>query len=217
LRFSKSREVFEAESMKRDELKNSTLLTKGKSFWKPDVSRVEKDGRSVMVKDVARMSFPFRWTLGLWLIRNEWKIYARLGDMRGIPGNPERIDRFAFAMGFVQGRPLERGEELPVSFFRDLEKVLREVHVKGVVHLDLRHKGNILVAETGEPYLIDFNSSFAFGDKGILRCFLFPILQRVDYGGFLKLKQRVSPSLMTPQELSYLKRFNWLRKLWIFN
>jgi len=120
-------------------------------------------------------------------------------------------------MEFIPGRPLLRGEPLPSSFFSDLEQVLREVHKRGVVHLDLRHKGNILLSERGEPFLIDFNSSFAFKEKGFLRRYLFPLLQWVDYGGLLKLKQRVSPSSMTPEEAAFLKRFNRLRKFWIFN
>jgi serine/threonine protein kinase len=110
-----------------------------------------------------------------------------------------------------------RGEPLPPSFLPELEKVLREVHERGVVHLDLRHKGNILVTEKGEPFLIDFNSSFVFKEKGFLRRFLFPLLRWVDYGGLLKLKKRISPSLMTPEEMVFLKRFDRLRKLWFFN
>jgi serine/threonine protein kinase len=95
--------------------------------------------------------------------------------------------------------------------------VLKEIHSRGVVHLDLRHKGNILVSEKGLPFLIDFNSSFSFKENGFFHRFFFPILRWVDYGGLLKLKERVSPSLMTTEELSFLKRFNRLRKLWIFN
>jgi predicted Ser/Thr protein kinase len=170
-----------------------------------------------MFKDVRGKRFFFRWALGLWLIHKEWKIYSRLVGIKGIPKAVERIDRFAFAMEFVPGRPIERGEALPPSFFSDLERLLREVHSRGVVHLDLRHKGNILLSEKGEPFLIDFNSSFSFKEKGFLRRFLFPILRWVDYGGLLKLKERVSPSLMTHEELDFLKRFNRLRKLWIFN
>jgi serine/threonine protein kinase len=120
-------------------------------------------------------------------------------------------------MEFVSGRPIERGETFPPSLFSDLERLLRDVHSRGVVHLDLRHKGNILLSEEGEIYVIDFNSSFSFRGKGLFRRFLFPILRWVDYGGLLKLKQRVSPSLMTPEELSFLRRFNRLRRLWIFN
>jgi predicted Ser/Thr protein kinase len=120
-------------------------------------------------------------------------------------------------MEYIPGRPILRGEPLPSSFFSDLEKVLREVHGRGVVHMDLRHKGNILVSVEGEPFLIDFNSSFSFNKGGFLRRFLFPLFRWVDYGGFLKLKDRTAPSAMTPEETDFLKRFNRLRKLWIFN
>jgi len=203
--------------VKREDLeKGLTCLVKG-SAGKPDLMQVKVGDSILMVKDVRRNNFFLRWTLGLWLIHKEWKIYSRLAGVNGIPRAMNRIDRFAFAMEFVQGRPIRRGEDLPPPFFARLERVLREVHSKGVVHLDLRHKGNILLSDQGDPLLIDFNSSFSFKEKGILRRLLFPVLQWVDYGGLLKLKQRVSPSSMTPEELAFLKRFNRLRRLWIFN
>jgi RIO-like serine/threonine protein kinase len=202
--------------MKREDLKRSIYLVKGRA-GKPDLNQVEVEGRSLMVKDVRKKYFLLRWTLGLWLIHKEWKIYSRLTGMKGVPQPVERIDRFAFAMEFIPGRSILRGDPLPSSFFSDLERVLGEVHGRGVVHLDLRHKGNILVSEKGEPFLIDFNSSFAFKEKGFLRRYLFPLLRWVDYGGLLKLKERISPSLMTPEELTFLKRFDRLRRLWIFN
>jgi hypothetical protein len=74
-----------------------------------------------------------------------------------------------------------------------------------------------LITEKDEPFLIDFNSSFAFKEKGLFRRYLFPFLRRVDYGGLLKLKQRVCPSSMTPEELVRLKHLNRLRRFWIFN
>ena len=202
--------------MKREDLKRSICLVNGRA-GKPDLNQVEVEGRSLMVKDVRKKYFLLRWTLGLWLIHKEWKIYSRLTGMKGVPQPIERIDRFAFAMEFIPGRSILRGDPLPSSFFSDLERVLGEVHGRGVVHLDLRHKGNILVSEKGEPFLIDFNSSFAFKEKGFLRRYLFPLLRWVDYGGLLKLKERISPSLMTPEELAFLKRFDRLRRLWIFN
>jgi RIO-like serine/threonine protein kinase len=196
--------------------KVSVCLVKGRA-GKPDLSRVEVNGQFLMVKDVRRKNFFLRWTLGLWLIHKEWKIYSRLAGIQGIPQPAERIDRFAFAMEFIPGRPVLRGEPLPPSFFQELGRVLGDIHERGVVHMDLRHKGNILVSEKGEPFFIDFNSSFAFKDKGPLRRYLFPLLRWVDYGGLMKLKNRVSPSLMTSEELAFLKRFDRLRRLWIFN
>jgi serine/threonine protein kinase len=203
--------------VKREEIQHGIVyFSKGRG-GKPDLNQVEVAGQSLMVKDVGRKNFFLRWTLGLWLIHKEWKIYSRLTGIKGIPRPIERIDRFAFAMEFVPGRPILRGEPLPPSFFHELEGVLGDVHERGVVHMDLRHKGNILVSEKGDPYLIDFNSSFAFKEKGFLRRYLFPLLRWVDYGGLLKLKKRISPSLMTPEELAFLKRFDRLRRLWIFN
>jgi len=201
---------------RKDLEKNSICLVKGGS-GKPDLYKVETEGQTLMVKDVRRKNFFLRWTLGLWLIQKEWKIYSRLSGIRGVPRPIERIDRFAFAMEFIPGRSIQREEPLPPSFFSGLERVLREIHRRGVVHMDLRHKGNILLSEKGEPFLIDFNSSFSFKEKGVMRRTLFPLLRWVDDGGYLKLKERVSPSLMTPEEISFLKRFNRLRKLWIFN
>ena len=128
-----------------------------------------------------------------------------------------RIDRFAFAMEFVPGRPIQRGEVLPPAFFSKLEEMIQEIHERGVVHMDLRHKGNILITDRGEPCLIDFNSSFSFKEKGFFRRLFFSALKWVDHGGLLKLKERVSPELMTHEEIDSLKRFNRLRKLWIFN
>jgi serine/threonine protein kinase len=191
-------------------------LTRG-SFGKPDLYKVEVGDQIFMVKDVRKRGFLLRWTLGLWLIHKEWKIYSRLKGLKGIPQPVERIDCFAFAMEYIPGAPIERGKIIPSLFFSDLDQVLKAIHSRGVVHMDLRHKGNILVSEKGEPFLIDFNSSFSFRDKGILKRFLFPLFQWVDVGGLLKLKERVLPSSMTPEETSFLKRFNRLRKLWIFN
>jgi len=201
---------------RKDIERHSTLLVKG-SFGKPDLYKVEVGDQIFMVKDVRRRYLFLRWTLGLWLIDKEWKIYGRLNGLKGIPQPVERIDRFAFAMEFIPGVPIERGKTIPPSFFSDLDQVLQAVHSRGVVHMDLRHKGNILVSDKGEPFLIDFNSSFSFREKGILRRFLFPLFQWVDVGGLLKLKERASPSSMTPEETDFLKRFNHLRKLWIFN
>ncbi len=201
---------------RKDIEKNYVCLVRGR-FGKPDLNRVSLDGQTYMIKDVLRRNFFLRWTLSLWLIQQEWKIYSRLKGLKGIPQPVARIDRFAFAMEYIPGKAVGRDEMLSPSFFSELERVLLEVHSRGVVHMDLRHKGNILVSEEGKPFLIDFNSSFAFKEGGLLRRILFPLLRWVDYGGFLKLKERASPSSMTTDETAFLKRFNRLRRLWIFN
>jgi hypothetical protein len=204
-------------SVKREDFELVTCLSEGNTLGKPVLNLVKTGGRILLVKDVRGKPFPFRWTLGLWLIRKEWNICLRLKGIKGVPDGIERIDRFAFARDFVEGRAIRRQERLSPMFFSELDRVLKEIHARGVVHLDLRHKGNILVSETGEPYLIDFNSGMMFREQGLLRRFLFPLLVLVDRSGFLKLKERVAPSLLTAEEVSSLRKLNRLRKLWIFN
>jgi hypothetical protein len=196
---------------------NAVCIARGNAFGKPDLSQISVGDQILVIKDVGKKNLLARWTLGLWLIRKEWKVYIRLKGMRGVPKAMEKIDRFAFALEFVKGRAIERGETLQASFFFDLERMIEEMHSRGVAHLDLRHKGNILVSDEGRPVLIDFNSSFCFKERGLLLRFLFPILKWVDEGGLLKLKERIAPSLMSPEESSSLKRFNRIRRLWIFN
>lgn len=204
--------------MKRQDLERGRFTPIQKDRWcKPDISRVDVGDHRFIVKDVSGKSFFYRWTLGFLAIRREWKVYSRLVGVRGIPGGAGRIDRFAFALEFIPGKAIQRDEALPRSFFVDLGRILKEVHERGVVHLDLRHKGNILASDEGEPFLIDFNWSLAFERKGFLYHLLFPVLRWVDDGGFLKLKHRVSPSSMTPEELRSLHRFNRIRKIWIFS
>jgi serine/threonine protein kinase len=197
--------------------KNPKKMIKEGTSLKPDLYQIDLNGKAIIVKDIYHKNFFYRWTIGLWLIKKEWKIYLRLKGIKGIPKVFNRIDRFSFSMEYINGREIRRGEKVSASFFVYLKKIIDEIHAKGVVHLDLRHKGNILVNEHGEPFLIDFNSALYFKRNGILKRFLFPILTAIDYGGFLKLKQRVSPSTMSPEEIALLKKINWLRNLWIFN
>ena len=203
--------------VKRKDIKETTCFSRGDGPGKPELNLVRMDGRILLVKDVRRKPFFFRWTLGLWLIHKEWRACQRLSGMRGVPTGVERIDRFAFARDFVEGKAIERQEGLSPLFFSELDRMLKEIHSRGVVHLDLRHKGNILVSKNGEPCLIDFDSSLTFGKGGLLRRLLFPLLVRVDRGGFLKLKERVAPSLLTPEEIVSLRKLNQFRRLWIFN
>src|SRR4030043_465081 len=94
-------------SMNREDFKHSIPLVKG-GFGEAVLNQVKAGEHTLMIKDVRGKPFFFRWTLGLWLIQKEWKIYSRLAGIKGIPHPVKRIDRFAFAMEFIPGRPLQR-------------------------------------------------------------------------------------------------------------
>jgi len=189
------------------------------SLGKPDLKLIQKDGRRAIVKDYRRTPFFFRYTIGTWLIGREYKFYRKLDGIKGVPRIYQKLDRYANVFEYVDARPIQRGDHHITGdrFFEKLKKRIELIHTRGVVHLDLSHKGNILLSRDSEPVIIDFNSGFYVGNGFIGRRILFPLLKKIDYYGILKLKKRLSPDALTADEESYLKRFRLIRKLWFFN
>ena len=137
----------------------------------PDVVLIRTPEGFVVVKDFAPRPFWVRATLGLWLTRHEQGIYRALEGIDLLPRLLGQVDRYAFAMEYRPGRLLSRSlkSELPSNFLSDLERGVDEMHRRGIVHLDLSHRSNILLGEDGRPVLLDFASAIRFGSKGPLR------------------------------------------------
>jgi hypothetical protein len=213
-------EASQFEDVTREEIEHLVAeVYPSSSFGKPDLKVIQKDGRLAIVKDYRRAPFLFRSTIGAWLIGREYRFHRKLEGINGVPRIHQKLDRYANVFEYVDARPIERGDHdiLGDRFFEKLKKRIERIHRRGIVHLDLSHKGNILVSKEGEPVIIDFNSGFYVGNGYIGRKLLFPLLKRIDYYGILKLKKRLSPDRLTPEEQSYLKRFGLIRRLWFFN
>jgi tRNA A-37 threonylcarbamoyl transferase component Bud32 len=101
--------------------------------------------------------------------------------------------------------------------FDRLARLLAAIHARGVAHIDLRKRDNILVQADGTPCIIDFNASFCFEPATLGARLLFPLLRRIDDSAVLKWKSRLAPELMTPAEWKEHRRMTLLRRLWIFN
>jgi len=101
--------------------------------------------------------------------------------------------------------------------FKRLADLVDQIHARGVAHIDLRKRDNILVTQDGRPCIIDFNASFCFDPAGPGARILFPILRRIDDSAVLKWKSRLAPELLTRKEAARHRFMNRLRRLWIFN
>ncbi|HEU4431017.1 MAG TPA: hypothetical protein VFT98_19815 [Myxococcota bacterium] len=144
----------------RNELAGAERISRG-GFANPDVLRVEWAGGVFAVKDFAPRGWLVRATLGRWIARREQRAWRALAGHPAVPAYLGAIDALAFAVAYRAGRPLSRSvaRETPPEFFVRLEAAVAEMHARGVVHLDLRHQGNVLVADDGAPVLIDFGSA----------------------------------------------------------
>jgi hypothetical protein len=110
------------------------------------------------------LGVPTGW-LGRLLARRERRFMRRLEGVVGIPRGLGPIREGgrplpnAVARTFVEGHALAEGERVDDRFFPRLEALLAAVHARGVAHVDLHKRENILVDLAGRPHLIDFQIS----------------------------------------------------------
>lgn len=130
----------------------------------PDVLLCELGAEHVVVKDFAPRGGFVRRRLGPWLLRREARAYRRLAGLAAVPHLLGWIDEAAIVLEYRPGELLSRSlaPRLAPGFVDRLEAVVDEMHRRGVVHLDLRHRSNVLADRAGEPVVIDFASALVF-------------------------------------------------------
>ena len=195
---------------------NVRFHQKGK-WRKADILLVETGSGKAVVKDFGRKVLPVRW-YGRWQIRREASIYRRLSGVPGVPRYYGRIGKNAMAIEFIQGERISQWKrrELPPALFSRLWSLIEEIHSRGVVHIDLRKRDNILISAPGEVFIIDFNASFHFQPGSRSARWLFPALRKIDHFGFLKWKAALAPGQLSEAEKNSFQRMSFLRRFWIF-
>ncbi|MCR9097360.1 MAG: hypothetical protein NXI30_24340 [bacterium] len=143
-----------------------SILNEGGS-GNPDVLLVEgerADDPPVVVKDYAPRAEWVRRFLAPSLLRREARAYRRLEGVPAVPRLLGCVDELALVLEYRPGQLLSRSLRgmLPETFLPELESAIAEMHRRGVVHLDLRHRSNVLAGEDGHPVLIDFASALRF-------------------------------------------------------
>ncbi len=128
----------------------------------------------------------------VWLARRERAIYRRLAGIDGIPALVPEAARgeTTLAHEWVEGETLlalaripaaERAGRLGPEFFERLEALVRAIHARSVVVLDLSKPDNIVVRPGGRPAIVDFQISLAFPERrGRLLAALFEALAASD-------------------------------------
>jgi serine/threonine protein kinase len=148
----------------------------------PDVLLVRHEGALVVVKDFAQRGPFVRRFLAPWLVRRELRAWRALDGHPSVPRVVGAIDRLAFAVEYRPGHSLftARRQPVPEGFLAALEAALAEMHRRGVVHLDLRNRTNVLSDEAGRPVLIDFGSALVFTPGGWSARWLLPLFASFD-------------------------------------
>jgi hypothetical protein len=156
---------------------------------------------------------PMGW-LGRWMARHEIRLLSALADLKGLPAlagqvsSEGRFLRNAVARNYIEGHPLGNREDVNESFYPALRALLRAMHERKIVYVDLHKRENILVNERGEPCLIDFQISVAW-PRWLPTGPLFSLLRRGDEYHLMKHWSRSHPEQCGFDEAAFRKRIPW--------
>jgi RIO-like serine/threonine protein kinase len=181
------------------------------------VYRYRDKRRDLVVKDFSHCPWWFRLTLGRFYVRRECLMLRLLQGVRGVAGEVRRLGPFSLAYEFVEGQSLaglaDENARLPPEFFGRWYALVMAMHARGVVHLDMRNLGNILLGADGYPHVIDFQSALRLRS---LPKFARRLLTDTDVSSIVKGWLRLCPEPLAPKWVEFYRRFMRWRKLWIF-
>ena len=191
----------------------SALLRDGR-WANARVSLAEVHGRRWVVKDFAPRTWWVRNSIGRLFVRRELATLQRLAGIDGVPPDAFRLDAHAIAFGYIEGETIGRIDEVrqTAAYFAALEGLMRAIHARGIVHLDTRGTGNVLMRPDGSPALIDFQSALS---TRWMPAFLRGFLENVDLTGVYKKWLRRDPASMGPERIALNERMTRWRRLWL--
>jgi len=177
----------------------------------PDVTLIFREGQYFVEKTYRNKALPIR-ALGRILVQWERFIYSRLAKVQGIPRVYPSGEAFTLITRYMGGENLRETSKTPDRlYFERLNTLIDAMHKAGIIHLDLRNRRNYGIDPQDRPYLIDFASSICLVRPRWLR----DVLQKIDTMGFIKVKAKLNPSLLTDQEKRLLERGNSLSSMWL--
>jgi len=199
----------------RDEFERATRTLLRDGRWaNARVWRAEIDGVAWVVKDFAPRSILVRNGVGRFLLRRELRALRCLDGIDGVPSAAFRVDAHAIAARFIEGLTLGKvdAEQLTPRFFEQLEQLLKGIHARGIVHLDLRGSGNMLMRPDARPAVIDFQAALRIGwmPSALRRWF-----GDIDLAGVYKKWIERDAESMGAERLAVLVRMNRWRRFWI--
>ena len=192
-------------------MKPGTPILKRKRAYGPDVRLITRNGVMLVEKTYRARTLPVR-LIGRLLVAWEAFIYSKLQGIAGIPRTVESPDPYTITTTYMGGHDLRKRTRIPDhAYFEDLDRLVKAVHERGVIHLDLRNRRNYGMDEHGKPYLVDFASSVYLPRKDVV----WKTLKRIDCMGLYKLKAKINPALMSEEEKRGYLKGSLLSGLWL--
>ena len=202
--------------LRRRDLKARTIrvIHQGKGL-QSSVYLVEIDGQRAAVKDFADTPAKFRRFVAPFLVGREMKALQYLDGTSGVPRFFGRVDRFAFAMEYIEGKPIADfgAGEISAQALQNVQKSIDAIHERGVSHGDLKRRSNLLVTPDEQVYLIDFAAAVVGKRKlNFALNWLQKRMAEIDDKSISKIKKFSAPDQMTKADWDNLNQKTTLEK-----
>lgn len=172
--------------------------------YKPDLLLYQVAGEEIILKDYCRKSLLVRNILGVLASSTEARALRVLEGIQGVPQFRGMPDRCSVAMTYLpcEGMP-QRSQSIAENerFIRRLEDIVAEMHRRGVVHLDLRHRTNISRSPEGSPVVLDFATAIPLRRNWFGGSIAFELLKKVDLLALQNWTRRLCPHMLCRHEL----------------
>lgn len=196
-----------------------TRLLKAGAFNKADLLVIDIGDGPLVVKDFSAKSGWYRLIGRVQLWREE-RAYRLVGEVEGLPRFAGRIDAHALAVERVEGKNLGPSAERAVigpPLFPRLVAVIEGLHARGLLHWDLRSRDNVMYTDDGRVFVLDLASAVFLRVGGLPHKLLFKWLKRIDDSALLKWKHMLGAGPLSPGEARFLRRFERIRRVWLFD
>lgn len=196
---------------------SSKLLRQGSDF-EPDIQIYCVNGENIAVKDFARKDWMTRNLYGRFSMRREAKALKQLAGIAGVPQYRGRPDAFSVAMTYLPSSPVSTiigASKDNAPFVRELEEIVAAMHQRGVLHLDLKHRTNIVVTKDGHPTVLDFTGSIRVNPHWFGGRLATWLLGAGDRMALRKWKRRLCPETLSPREMRRAQLERKLRRMWL--
>ena len=187
---------------------------------KPDLLVYQLGDEQILLKDHTSKGRLWRGIVGALLTWREWRALRALVGLRGVPQLRGRPNRYSVAMTYIPGRRARRSELPPGSaeaFVQELERIVRGMHARGVLHLDMKHRCNVMVSADGLPVVLDFESAVCFSPRWFGGRLAVKLFGRLDWLAVQNWKRRLCPEALTAAEARSARRMRRLRGWWLPN
>ena len=124
------------------------------------------------------------------MLRHEYSVYRKLEDFDGAPHCYGLVDEQYLVLEYIEGRTIRTKRPLDEDEFNArLLEYIKTMHARGIAHMDLKRKDNLLVKSDETPCILDFGAA-VINKPGFhpFNHYRYNIARQFDYNAWIKHK-----------------------------